>query len=592
MTINLIAALEVLEIRHHILLVREWRSTCKQLQAKTVDIACVWSSYLLGLKSASGKAPKVAPIEKLWLQRFHYVGRAIGMGLNVLLLDSDVVLSRSPYPYLKGHLGRFNAVVLGDDTLSARPLHMNGGVWYIQNASRGGALRSLFRRFDEHVQQTIRHGSGELFDQSVLNGQAHAMRLEHDRTSFSSWLMRTVPAAMELYHLFPAMLWEWECCSQTPSELPTPGGSYPATYGLRMLTLGASAPSEGRALGAARASHSESGRAESTPASTLTAERPSSLETIVKAPTWLFSAEADLVPPPLWKLPVVGMAGGVRVDSRGWGAHPPPWVLAHFVCSAWPSADGREEAMRAFGYWRERAIGHVLPGYRARTRALRMAMIGLAAPQYAQSVDEASSWARLVIWLAMATGRTPVLPELSCSRSLLDERCVWLARTTTYGGANGHGGSEGHNNEASSAASSSPSSSPSSSSGLSHTCLLRWPSPCARTVLLPSEAAAAARTSVVRVPLAARSRDALARLLRMLNESHAGSAAKTPVARQGAKLVLLELPSGLAASEVKGWLPSKDTISHLHEHPASGTVPYEVRMCYRAFVDARCAAVC
>ena len=50
-----------------------------------------------GNQSALG-AIRVGGNPRLWLQRHHYLGRLIGAGLRPLLLDSDVVLARNPYP--------------------------------------------------------------------------------------------------------------------------------------------------------------------------------------------------------------------------------------------------------------------------------------------------------------------------------------------------------------------------------------------------------------------------------------------------------------------------------------------------------------
>ena len=114
--------------------------------------------------------------------------------------------------------------------------------------------------------------------------------------------------------------------------------------------------------------------------------RAAEAETIAKAPAWLFSAESDLAPPavPYFQL------GGVRVDARGWGSSPAPWVLAHFVCSAWPGSEGREQAMRAWGHWRPRAISRELPTYARRQSALRVGMVGLARPVRVETMAEAA----------------------------------------------------------------------------------------------------------------------------------------------------------------------------------------------------------
>ena len=221
LTLNLVAQLDGLGIGHHLVLGRD-SSTCHAVRRRG-RVACFWSTYLMGnpqggaagsgagaapsSPSPSGRRKKVPPVELLWLQRHHYVGRAIGAGLNVLLLDSDVAVSRSPYPYLKSPpLNRFHAVVLGDSTGAAKPLHLNGGVWYLQNCSRDGPLRELFRRFDEHALRAVQLGEGSSFDQQILNSKAATLLPVGPLV----WLLNapSTSKVVEAYvDAMPSMLW-------------------------------------------------------------------------------------------------------------------------------------------------------------------------------------------------------------------------------------------------------------------------------------------------------------------------------------------------------------------------------------------------
>ena len=483
MTLNLVNQLAELGLSHHLLLGRDQR-TCAPLRRRG-RIACAYSSYLLNTtQNGTNRPSDVNAIERHWLQRHHYVGRAIAAGLNVLLLDSDVVVSRSPYPYLKSprYFGGFHAVVLSDSTGAASPLHINGGVWYLQNCSKYGPLRQLFRRFDAHVKRTLASSprNGSTFDQLILNVQGAtllpptnplALLLSRNQGMGKS-------AADALVDLAPSLLWTWSCCHPAPKELPQPGGSYPARFGFRWLTLAPPQlaqldPAEAAELRMAAATN-QVGEVASTRTSTTQAGQkllfptdvPGPQERLAKAPPWLFSAESDLAPPP-WGI----LGGGVRVDSRGWGAAPPPWVLTHFVCSAWPGAAGREQAMRAWGHWRARAISRDLPEYARTWRAARSLMVGLAAPvahipDLAGKFDDvmvgAYEWARLVIAMAAGTGRTPVLPAMTCDEQMLRSRSFWQVRRNA---------------------------------SLS-TCLMRWPNGCGDVMTLPEEAREAAGSSV------------------------------------------------------------------------------------------------
>ena len=462
MTLNLVAQLNELGIGHHLLLGRD-EATCDALHRRG-RVACVWSSYLMHnqTRSREGVEPSlpyprkyVKPVELMWLQRHHYLGRAIAAGLNVLLLDSDVLLARDPYQYLKSPpFSGFQAIALSDSTGSAKPLHLNGGVWYIQNASADGPLRALFSRFDEHVRRLLNFGgSGSTFDQQIINEQLVGL-LPHG--PLAALLRRQGPhdGAETLIDVTPGLIWRWSCCHATPAEIPRPGGSYGATFGVRWLEL----PPLGH-TGAP------------------TTQRPA--ERIAKAPPWLFSAESDLAPPPWWLL-----TRGVRVDSRGWGAMPPPWVVAHFVCTAWPGSDGREQAMRVWGHWRAKAIGRDLPEEYHAWREARVRMVGLARPvsqQSEHSLDEAAAWVRLVVALALATGRTPVLPAMHCAEKQLLNRCVWQVAGSNF--VDGRLASrQAH-------------------VGAPHgpTCVLRWPSECSKAMVLPGEAHEAADGSVRRL---------------------------------------------------------------------------------------------
>ena len=459
MTLNLIEQLSVLNIHHHILLARD-AATCAAVRSRG-RVACVWSTYLhiaaspapqfnasAGAKSHNkardGHASRfVPPIERLWLQRHHYVGRAIDAGLNVLLLDSDVLLARSPYPHFHSPpFNQYQAIVLGDSTGAAAPMQINGGVWYIQNASRDGPIREVFRRFDQHVQRAIRaphERTASLFDQTVLNQQVASVLPSFSAASVlglrrarSGGPLTGLPSdvrdvAEMLSYLVPSIYWSWSCCFDTPTSLPHPGGSYDATYGYRWASL--------------ELQHSDRASRAFT-------------ENIAKAPPWLFSAESDMSPP-AWRI----RGRGVRIDSRGWGAKPPPWVLSHFVCSGWPGSGGREQAMRLWGRWNYDAIGRELPEYGRSWHSLSSRMIALTdMPAHMSSTEPMLILVRLIISLAVATDRTPVLPVTYCDKAVAATRCVWHL-------AGGR-------------------------------CVQRWPSGCEGLMMLPNEADETAGSSV------------------------------------------------------------------------------------------------
>ena len=94
-------------------------------------------------------AIRVGGNPRLWLQRHHYLGRLIGAGLRPLLLDSDVVLARNPYPYLHAPpFARFHALVLG----LAAGTYLPPSVFLF--SVYGVVEGSEVRRLDNHVSKT------------------------------------------------------------------------------------------------------------------------------------------------------------------------------------------------------------------------------------------------------------------------------------------------------------------------------------------------------------------------------------------------------------------------------------------------------
>ena len=84
-------------------------------------------------------------------------------------------------------------------------------------------------------------------------------------------------------------------------------------------------------------------------------------ERILKAPTWLFSSESDLYTPPD-KISLRGRTkyAGDRVLASEWSRLPPTTALAHFVCTRWPSSEGRKVGMRLMRRWFADEIRRVL----------------------------------------------------------------------------------------------------------------------------------------------------------------------------------------------------------------------------------------
>ena len=160
MIINLIANLNELNI-DHVLLLGFGASTCARLSPRR-RIGCAHSSFLWD-GTAEGEAAELAarrakwtlePKYVAWIQKFHYMRRLIERRINVLALDSDVVVTVNPYPHLHGPFGRF-ALLTAFDTKGGFA-NINVGVVYVQNASVGGPVHGLFVEFERRVVLALR----------------------------------------------------------------------------------------------------------------------------------------------------------------------------------------------------------------------------------------------------------------------------------------------------------------------------------------------------------------------------------------------------------------------------------------------------
>lgn len=135
-----------------------------------------------------------------------------------------------------------------------------------------------------------------------------------------------VRRSTNLFQLLPGMLWEWHCCEAAPRELPQPGGTYGATYGIRWLSLPGdaaiaatsveSSPEPASADGdAQRVRLAFARRNHMAGTADRLAPRHRRAETVAKAPPWLLSAESDFMPPPSPSIPLVGSVGGCARDG-------------------------------------------------------------------------------------------------------------------------------------------------------------------------------------------------------------------------------------------------------------------------------------
>ena len=375
MLVNLIAELNALGI-FHILLLGFNEATCQQLAVRH-RIGCAHSSYLWD-ERAPGEAGELArhrarwtlaPRYVAWIQKFHYMRLLIERRVNVLALDSDVVVTSDPYPHLHGPFGRF-AMVTAFDTKGGFA-NINVGIVYTHNASAGGPVHRLFVEFEHRVALGLRtpppHNDARrenlavrfFWDQNLFNKVLLSHLIDRDvympDGSDEGWTsthrpeLRLVGRPGPIEHAPGGIVWQSaDVPVRAPPWLTARAPWYPplAEYKWAQLpTPYVALASANGAHGAARAVGSRRGVAASTAASAALGTASSSgsavrPERIMLAPPWLISADNAL---------------GHRYKHWLYGATPSPCVMLHFVCVA-AGERSRILPMQLFGRWHYRAV--------------------------------------------------------------------------------------------------------------------------------------------------------------------------------------------------------------------------------------------
>ena len=133
LALNLILNLEELRLSHH-LVVASTAAACDALWARArqlkLSTGCGTSSFLQrGSSTAAHDAGLRAygigdsHVYHLWWQRWFFLSEAVGLGYNVLSLDTDVSLRANPYPLLHGALAHHSLLTGLDNDASVRPFY-------------------------------------------------------------------------------------------------------------------------------------------------------------------------------------------------------------------------------------------------------------------------------------------------------------------------------------------------------------------------------------------------------------------------------------------------------------------------------------
>ena len=520
LAVNLIANLASFGIHHHLLLVDN--AELAEHAARRGAIAAVWSSLLdhyterpasLGcpsgchdadarassvrtsIRASSSSAHRRNPecrrraaardvsacppsaasfyradaVRRLWLLRYHYAARLVGLRYRVLVLDSDSMVLSNPYPALRHMEAAVHplGMAVGLEDVGGWPdMGVNGGTWYLTGRPQGpvhGVLGSVMRRaravldaypatrlFDQSPKvPPTKPADFLLFDQTLVNLGLLEWRLGRAVALTSSEKMRVAADRAEQRRA----QWKRDCCYPAPEALGHPPWS--SADSRRSVSVGGGGSGDGGSGGgsgggkaagvacggtAAGASCSpgqtpygttyelrllmlrNSSGGASSAASSATISAAASAAPAFGSSTTRRRAAAAAGSEVVLKAPGWLFASESDRDSRSgrshasfWGARPPPAAIVHFVCSSWPGSDGRRAAMRLWGRWHAadvyeeaEAAARLLTAHRAR------GFVSFAAPAEAANPTELMPYLRLLTLVAHATRRTPALPVVRC----------------------------------------------------------------------------------------------------------------------------------------------------------------------------------
>ena len=135
--VNMALQLRRLSIEHHLVLA-DARETCSTAQRTWAWLGCGWSHGMRGFTKRYGESKQVALLWELWSAKWLTVARLAELKVNVLALDTDMMLLDDPYPLLRSEPIRGFQLVLPPEGS-----RVNLGFLYVRGASmraRGGVL--------------------------------------------------------------------------------------------------------------------------------------------------------------------------------------------------------------------------------------------------------------------------------------------------------------------------------------------------------------------------------------------------------------------------------------------------------------------
>lgn len=463
-------------ILHHMVLA-DARSTCITGSARWPWLGCGWSSGLPGFEAAyaNGVGGATAHLWSLWSAKWLLVARLTELRINVLALDTDMMLQANPYPLLtSAPIDKFQMIIVPEGS------RVNLGFIYVRgNACHpaGGVASVLWdvvrrlRLFTEDYPLLSRKGKQTstygLWDQGLFTDAITSAvdgALVYPYTYLQSPLtpvwkaLHWPPEGMSAANLSKMHVVRWRDYGDprnSQSWLDDQGGSYGApTHAVRPAAFlpPAGHPQrrewEGRRLSLLWVpmhvvdplAHLSQRRLSSiTPGWLSPAARPGAggLWPQAGPPAHIATARANaelLLATPDWLYCLVGR----WAITAGWPSLKPATICAvlHLVeCRAqfggWNSNKGaRPYVQRALGYWHlpeplPAPLGSTLeppalaiaPTARAgapRARAIRLPQSEWVASAKARGIGALINALQRLALYAAITGRAPVIPSIPC----------------------------------------------------------------------------------------------------------------------------------------------------------------------------------
>ena len=138
--VNMALQLRRLSIEHHLVLA-DTRETCSLAQRTWAWLGCGWSHGMRGFTKRYGESKQVV-LWELWSAKWLTVARLAELKVNVLALDTDMMLLDDPYPLLRSEAMRGFQLVLPPEGS-----RVNLGFLYVRGTSmdaRGGVVSLLY----------------------------------------------------------------------------------------------------------------------------------------------------------------------------------------------------------------------------------------------------------------------------------------------------------------------------------------------------------------------------------------------------------------------------------------------------------------